>query len=290
MKDIKRFLGVLLTLTLLFMIIVQPSGAYAEETVPSNIEVLENNSEVIKLKTTIDGVVGILTQDQSTYEITLETVEKNSQKLDSSLSNGKDSDVATNNSVTSAVKRYEVTLSDYNSKSSVENFSATYFDVKTGEEFVVNPKDTEHSGTITPNLVWLLPIGVIIGELLLQQLLAMATAVVIGSITWVVADAIATRLRNESHDHYAARIMQGQVWIGPSISFSVAKARLVSFNGDADAPGNDVFSRSLSLAVKVAKEAGGGKEPVGPEIHGQLGMGYMYHYHIWNRVGGHSFF
>lgn len=288
MKSVKRFLGVLLTFIFLFMIAVQPSGIKAEGAVLPNIEILENNDQVIKLKTTIDGVVGILTQDQDTLEITLDTIDTNISVSSLALSNEKGFNIASNE-----IKRYELTLNDSPGKSSEDNYSTTYQDVNTGEEFTVNSDSYENSGspgTVTPFLVWLLPIGAIIGEILISHLLAMATAVIIGSITWAVAEAVTTKLREEKHDHYAARIMQQQVWIGPSISLAVAKARLISFNGDADAPGSDVFSRTLSLAVKVAKEAGGGKEPVGPEIHGPLGGGFLYHYHTWNRVGGHSFF
>jgi transcriptional regulator with XRE-family HTH domain len=90
---------------------------------------------------------------------------------------------------------------------------------------------------------------------------------------------------------YTTPKMQKDVWIGSAISESVAVTRLGSFNGDSNVTGNDVWSRSMSKAALVAKKAGGGKEPIGPEIEKEgLGFGYYYHYHTWNRVGGHSFF
>lgn len=246
MKSVKRFLGVILTFALLFMITVQPSGVKAEGAALPNIEILENNDQVIKLKTTIDGVVGILTQDQDTLEMTLDTIDTNISVSSLALSNENGFSIASNE-----INRYVLTLNDSLGKSSEDNYSTTYKVINTGEEFTVDSDSYENSGspgtTVTPFLIWLLPIGAIIGEILIYHLLAMATAVIIGSITWVVAEAVTTKLREEKHDHYAARIMQQQVWIGPSISLAVAKARLISFNGDADAPGSDVFSRTLSL-------------------------------------------
>lgn len=105
-------------------------------------------------------------------------------------------------------------------------------------------------------------------------------------------DSIAKKLReNRKYDHFYAKVMQRDVWIGAAISESVAVTRLKSFNGDSNVTGNDVWSRSNSKAYLIAEKAGGGKEPEGPEIHGPgLGFGYYYHYHTWNRVGGHSFF
>jgi hypothetical protein len=292
MKSVKKYLGGLLAFVLIFTLAVQPSGVNAEKPLPSNVEVLENNSEVIKLKTTIDGVTGILSQDQSTYEITLTTLDTRNQgpealigQFSSNVQSVNEENILVDKKIESSpVKQYEIILNDYVADS--EKFKATYHDKDTGEKILDDPT------AIRPHLVWFAPIGVIIGQFLLEQLLAIGTAVVIGSLTWAAAESVAMSLRNrQDHDHYAARIMQNDVWVGPSISLSQATIRLTSFNGDADALGNDVWSRTQSLAAKVAKIAGGGRnEPVGPEIHGVLGRGYYYHFHTWNRVGGHSFF
>lgn len=54
--------------------------------------------------------------------------------------------------------------------------------------------------------------------------------------------------------------------------------------------GNDVWSTSKNNAQKIARLAGNGKTPIGPEKHGNGKPGYYSHYHIYNRSGGHSFY
>lgn len=121
-----------------------------------------------------------------------------------------------------------------------------------------------------------------IGEALLSHLIAASAAVVIAGVTYTVASKVASKLRNKSYDHYAAVIRKGDVYIGNPISYSAAVARMKS--------GGDVWSKSYSLAAKVARGAGNGRTPVGPERHGNGKPGYYWHFHTYNRSGGHSFY
>lgn len=53
-------------------------------------------------------------------------------------------------------------------------------------------------------------------------------------------------------------------------------------------PYNDVWSTDSVKAFKVAAKAGNGKTPIHDSAHG--GEGYLPHWHIYNRSGGHSFY
>jgi hypothetical protein len=170
------------------------------------------------------------------------------------------------------VKEYAVELKE----ASEDKIVAVFKDTETNEEFVVNSNEAHAS------MAFLAPIGVVIGEALLSHLIAASAAVVIAGVTYTVASKVASKLRNKSYDHYAAVIRKGDVYIGNPISYSAAVARMKS--------GGDVWSKSYSLAAKVARGAGNGRTPVGPERHGNGKPGYYWHFHTYNRSGGHSFY
>ncbi len=52
--------------------------------------------------------------------------------------------------------------------------------------------------------------------------------------------------------------------------------------------GEDVLVKTRRVAKDVAREAGGGKAPVGPELH--VGEGNRPHFHMADRSGGHIFY
>ena len=56
--------------------------------------------------------------------------------------------------------------------------------------------------------------------------------------------------------------------------------------------GYDVFTYNGTFAYWLARSAGGGKIPVGPEIDkGKVGtVGYYWHYHTYDRNGAHVFY
>lgn len=277
-KNFTKLLSVFLAFALLVVTLVNPSSTVKAEGLDQldGVEVLVNDENEIRLKTEIDGLVGILVQDQETKEITLTTYEAdeinpNPYSINSLTSNDN-------------VDQFALSLDDFTDETGA---ILTYEDEATGKTATVGSDDSE----IRPMVVWLAPLVTIVGAKLIEALLLTAAVIVINEIDFARTDAIATSLRNKSYNHYYARIVQGDVWIGPAITETYAAIRLTSFNGDEDVSGNDVWSKTLSGAAKVAERAGGGKEPVGPEIHGAgLGFGYYYHYHTWNRVGGHSFF
>lgn len=275
--NLTKFLSLVLTLAILVVSFVHsPSLVKAEELDQlEGVEVLVNNDSEIRLKTEIDGLVGVLVQDQETKEITLTTYEANEIDPNSYSLNA-----LTNED---KIDQYTLSLDKYSDEAGA---TITYQDESTGQTVTVDSDESETRALV----VILAPLVQIVGAKLIEALLLTAAAIMINEMEFVKTDSIATNLRNKQYNHYYAKIMQRDVWIGPAISESVAVARLASFNGDGDLDGNDVWSKSQSAAARVAQKAGGNREPVGPEIHGTLGSGFYYHFHTWNRVGGHSFF
>ena len=161
---------------------------------------------------------------------------------------------------------------------------ATFTDKATGKKYKVDNTKAKS------NFAFVIPIGIVIGEAVVAHLLAASLAIVVAGVTYVAATEVASKLRkNKRYDHYAASLNKSKtaMYIGPSLTYKQAKSKLKK---------GDVWSISKSLAKKVAQGAGGNRNPIGPEIHnkdknGKLKSGkYYYHYHTYNRAGGHSFY
>ncbi|MGE6230498.1 SAR2788 family putative toxin [Paenibacillus chitinolyticus] len=282
----KTCIAGLLSFLMVFCFSVQPQ-AYAQndksDSFTTNYKVIADDNSQLKISTKsakveksakstygkdgspeeLDSVTATMTLDKETHGITLVTDET--------------SEVSGKNE-----RNYKVVLNDVKANGDI---NATFTDIETGQSYLIEQDKLQAS------LVWFIPIGVIIGEWLLSQLLAAALAVTIGGISYVVVSEIATTLRNDNkYDHYMAKIMQGNLWIGNSLTLPQAVGRLV--NPMFVSGGEDVWSRNYTLAAEVAKVAGGNRTPVGPELTcNQIpGNFYYTHYHTWNRVGGHSFF
>ncbi len=85
-----------------------------------------------------------------------------------------------------------------------------------------------------------------------------------------------------------AILTKGDLYIGNSLTKAQAVARLKS----SDSKNNNVWSKSYSLAAAIAREAGGNRTPIGPERDKgkSSAEGYYFHFHLYNRTGGHSFY
>ncbi|HEX2925870.1 MAG TPA: hypothetical protein VHP38_06380 [Ruminiclostridium sp.] len=90
------------------------------------------------------------------------------------------------------------------------------------------------------------------------------------------SSSVKTSWTNQSYTYYAAAIVNDDVQIQGGISYSQALSRINA--------GQSVMAYSKSDAYDIAYAAGKNKTPVGPEIHGELGDGYYYHYHVYNRT------
>lgn len=119
---------------------------------------------------------------------------------------------------------------------------ATFTDMNTGEKYEINTNELHAS------FAFLIPIAVVVGEALLEHLIAMGLAFVIAGVTYTLASEIVPTLRNKNYDHYAAYLKTKEgVYIGNPISLSEAISRL---NGK-DFETNNVWSKTSGLAKKV---------------------------------------
>ena len=128
-----------------------------------------------------------------------------------------------------------------------------------------------------------IPIGVIIGQALLNFLIRALLTITIGGIIFANATNVHADLsRQTQHNHFMAALRGGQLFIGSGINLSMAQTRLRARQ--------DVWSRSDGLAWQAANTGGG--FPEGPENHWRTGRRtnlYYDHWHIPHRAGGHSF-
>lgn len=259
LKQAKIFVALLLCLTVVFSLIPKITYASNNINVSKKFSIMEKNGKNFKLKGEQENVEAILTMDKENQELTLATNEESKK-------------------TTKKERNYKVIINDIKNDSVV----ATFIDTETNEVYHIDQTKKE------PSFAFLVPIGVVIGEWLLAQLIAAATAVTIGGIVYTVATEVAETLKKEKYNHYAAKIMQGKIWLGPALSLDQAVSRFIGF----DIYNRDVWSTKFNYAWQVAYEAGGKKTPVGPETsNGSDDEGiYWPHYHTWNRVGGHSFY
>ncbi len=141
---------------------------------------------------------------------------------------------------------------------------------------------------VNVNSRFALGLPAILGSALISALVAASTTVVIAGVTYVLATKVAAKLRRKEPKHYQAairyskKLKRNELFIGDSLGEKGASGRLKA--------GNDVWSISKSGAEKIARLAGGNRKPVGAEKHGGGKPGYYWHYHTYNRQGGHSFF
>ena len=288
MFKFKRVISILLTLILLIGIISANSNVLADEITDTstqtgvvneeNITVVQNNEKTLEIQSevstdidnviegTSDGATDVtndghaivsLSMDKDTREFTVKSVETDSE----------------GNQVE---KEYKVDVQ----QATEHGIVATFTDMNTGEKYEINTNELHAS------FAFLIPIAVVVGEALLEHLIAMGLAFVIAGVTYTLASEIVPTLRNKNYDHYAAYLKTKEgVYIGNPISLSEAISRL---NGK-DFETNNVWSKTSGLAKKVAKEAGGGREPVFDSPHGSYPK-FLPHFHKWNRSGGHSFY
>ncbi|MGJ7034601.1 SAR2788 family putative toxin [Anoxybacillus eryuanensis] len=288
MFKFKRVISIPLTLILLIGIIPVSSNVLADEITDTstqtgvvneeNITVVQNNEKTLEIQsevsTDIDNVI------EGTSDVATDATDDGHATV--SLSMDKDTreftvkSVETDSEGNQVEKEYKVDVQ----QATEYGIVATFTDMNTGEKYEINTNELHAS------FAFLIPIAVVVGEALLEHLIALGLAFVIAGVTYTLASEIVPTLRNKNYDHYAAYLKTKEgVYIGNPISLSEAISRL---NGK-DFETNNVWSKTSGLAKKVAKEAGGGREPVFDSPHGSYPK-FLPHFHKWNRSGGHSFY
>ncbi|ANB59071.1 hypothetical protein GFC29_3150 [Anoxybacillus sp. B7M1] len=296
MFKFKQAISILLTLVLLVGIVPTNSSTLAEEITDDqtqtdaineeNIKIVENNEKTLEIQTevSIDNTTNATTDDTTnattddttnatTDETTNATV---SLSLDKGTNEFTVTSIETDSQGNQVEKEYKVDVEN----ATEDGIVATFTDMGTGEKYELNTNELHAS------FAFLIPIGVIIGEALLEHLIAIGLAAVIAGVTYTVASSVSETLRKKQYDHYPAYIdkKKDRVMIGNKpLTLDEAASRL-----KGAPPYNDVWSTDSVKAFKVAAKAGNGKPPIHDSAHG--GEGYLPHWHIYNRSGGHSFY
>lgn len=147
-----------------------------------------------------------------------------------------------------------------------QGIDAVFTDKETGEVYQVDSEELQAS------FIWLIaiPIGVVIGEVLLSHLIAAGLAMVLSGVTYLAISEFLKRPK--TYNHYMAHIDKNKkFWVGNGISKMSAVIRLGA--------GNSTWSTSSTNAATVAKEASPIGKAIGPEIDGGNRLGKLYHYH-----------
>lgn len=217
------------------------------ETNERNVEILVNNPQKIKLKMENEGVIGFLEFDKETKEVTYKTNEKNKE--------GKNE------------KEYLVEVDEATSEGVIAEFTDT--DDNTTYEY--------NSVEASASWAFLIPVGVAIGGALIEHLIALGLAIVIGGVAYIAYEEFINRKKDYSHYSVHLDTKNNTIFFGDGISATKAINRLKS--------GYDTWSTSKTNAQTIAKGASPLSKAIGPEIdmrNGTPKAGYFYHYHVAN--------
>lgn len=266
----RKIIAILLVFVL-FMAAL-PLSTHAENTVDvpmglagiDEVTVLKNNDDIVSVKGKEGSTTVIMTYDKNTSDVTMESIENDSD-----------------------MKKAIKDRNSFNLQLDPENIES--FEVSNTVEYQGKSYDLEktpdYSEYRQARGAAAIPLAVALGGSLLKWIISQFASIVIAGITYVVASAVISDLQKKNYDHFLASLRSGKLYIGNSITYASATARLKS--------GGDVWSKTNALAKKVAQGAGGGKVPVGVERHDANGSkknDYYWHFHAYNRVGGHSFY
>lgn len=260
MKLLKnKYFKLLMAVILLFNFTFQNTVFAAEPSSNEEVTILVNNDKESQIEVERDGIKATLEFNKETNEISLSTNEKSK--------------------VTGENKKDYIVNADAVTKEKIE---ATFIDVETGEDYYMN------SDEFRASVAWLVPLGVILGEILLSHLAAAGLAVIISGITYTAVKEVASKLKKKDYNHYMAILTKGDLYIGNALTKEQAVERLKS----SDDKNNNVWSVNYFWASVIAREAGNDTKPVGPERdYGKTSAdGYYMHFHLYNRSGGHSFY
>lgn len=164
-----------------------------------------------------------------------------------------------------------------------ENFEPSGLIEYDGEKYSLETTDAN-----TSNARFVIGLPAIIGSALVSALIAASASIIIYGVRYFLKAEIESALRKKKYKHYQAAVRYSEklkrydLFIGDALGETGASGRMKA--------GNDVWSTSKTGASNIARLAGGGKNPVGAEKHGGGKPGYYWHYHTYNRKGGHSFY
>ncbi|WP_044892886.1 SAR2788 family putative toxin [Bacillus alveayuensis] len=278
MKNLKKYISVFLVAILIIGLLPQVNTVIAEEIEKDYEYVLDENVE-IQLPETFEEDIDIV-EDSSETAIVETNVEMQEEEINVKAQLDKEANDITVTSTeissdgTEVIKEYNVEITE----ATEDVLIATFTDLETNEKYFVDTTQTEAS------IAFLVPIGVVLGGSLVSHLIAISAATVIAGVTYYAATKVVSTLKRKDPKHYIAKLYNGKLYIGNSVSQSTAASHLRA--------GGDIWSRSSSLAWTIADKAGY-YAPTKAEKHG-TGSNYFWHYHARDaynkRIGGHSFY
>jgi len=119
--------------------------------------------------------------------------------------------------------------------------------------------------------VWVIPIGIALAEALIEALLALGLAIVIGGVVWIViTEAVAAMKSQSAYSYYLGMLRYDELLVGNGITFQAAIVE-IAYNS----PQYGVIATNSSYAYTLANSFSFGCYHHNP--HG--GSGYLPHYH-----------
>ncbi|WHX30765.1 hypothetical protein QNK09_00295 [Brevibacillus agri] len=254
----KRTLSLILSICLL--VIVLGNNVLAKDHKYSNdsddFEIIQNDYKAIVLKGEYEGDELYATFDKVTHEITMKAV-TNASVMGMQLFSAKPKET-----------EYKVDLKEYHDG----ELSAVITNEDGEVEYEI---DTTKVSAQAPLVV---PLLEILGSALLEELLAIAAAITIGGITYVVVTEMADTIRKKSYNYYYAKVKYGDVYIGPA--FPNDSAAFAYLNESAK---NDVWAKTKDKATQAAMKVAGYAQYCTSNDY--KGDGYYPHYHPKTRSG-----
>jgi hypothetical protein len=137
---------------------------------------------------------------------------------------------------------------------------------------------------------------VVVGKALMDLLISAAVTIVVSGELYTKASEITRALSRKEYNHYLAILRTERTSMGTLKKLYIGPAINTTKNaGTALRLGDDVWSVSKRYA-ELAASSGSNGPIIGPEIdtyspvEPQLGWDYYHHFHLFGRLGGHSFF
>jgi hypothetical protein len=262
-----KFFTAILCICCMFVTFANPALAAAKNgaTNTKNITIVKKDRNIVEVKGVYNGNELYATLDRKTNEITMKAVEKPKSVLNSLMVS---KDKTTN---------YKVNIHDAQKG---EKISGEIINSETNQKLLLGNKN-ESTDKVKAQAPAVIPLIEILGEALLQALIAASATLIVGGVTYVAASEIADTLNdNVDCDYYMAYLGYGDVYIGSGIDWSTAcsivKRNSVNYG---------VWANSLAKASKLGSNWGGYRldNPHGDD-------GYYYHYHSLAYPKSHIWF
>jgi hypothetical protein len=253
MGKIKKIFSIVLTFVILFSTSMNAFAKNSPTVISYNgyvIKVSQNDSSTVKVIYEEGNNKYTMTFNKSSRDINL--IISNDNVFSKNITN----DLASNNT-------YKVNISNADpSKEEISDFSIVSDNGKTYNF---------SSQMMQPMVAFAIPIGIALGEALIQALLLVAGAVIIGGVAYVIAEeAVAVIKKQKTYNYYDAVLRNDGVYIGNGISTNSAKG-VMALNSRS----TGVFATTASYARGLCASLGGYRyDPA----HG-ASSGYWDHYH-----------